>query len=523
MYSYHNFLFPFRFDKIVKDFNDRHQFYKEYRFEERIVIDEAFKKSLEKDDWEYQKFEVKNHLDYNEFTYFHDFAKDALFNAQDFEKNATSYYFEKQNISNEYNFQIKNGKYYKLKLTTISLRIFDTGVGILSFEVENHSYAELDDILKINEFGRRIYPQFLSDGFSTKDVKNSFLPEYMEVNGTTEHFTQTDFQKIELASFITETLGDIFTTSSDKKDSYFIQPLLDDRMFVLSWYGDTSFSNTLKDDKYIKNDDWYRYIFVDDGKNIYSPKMQETLTKKATYDRWMNNEWGTTLYGMSRYSFVVVTNESDFAQDVLLKHIQTIYFQIVTLLLVQRGSVLRFSDEITAISDIDPDNENFSLNISNLYKHYLRFRNKLYFKEITPQEQGIELYDKAKDVLRVDDDISDLSKEIEFLKSYAFIVAEQQEKEQMKKLTEFGAIFLPGSFVASLFGMNIFSSDFLNSWAFIITPIALVSIVLVTNHFMKINKISLENFLRVNRFANFFLPILGLFSKIKWKKVRKSK
>ena len=494
MYSYHNFLFPFRFDKIIEQFNDRHEFYKKNTFDKRVVLDKKFKDCLKKYGWEYQKFEVKNHLDYNEFIYFHDFTKDALFNTQDFKENATSYYFEKQNISNEYNFQIKNGKYYKLKLTTISLRIFDTGVGILSFEVENHNYAELDDILKINEFGRRIYPQFLSDGFSTEDVKNSFLPEYMEVNGTTESFTQIDFQKIELASFIIETLGDIFTTSSDKKDSYFIQPLLDDRMFVLSWYGNNLFSNTLKDEKYIKNDDWYRYIFVDDGKNIYSPKMQETLTKKATYDRWMNNEWGTTLYGMSRYSFVVITDESDFAQDVLLKHIQTIYFQIVTLLLVQRGSILRFSDEITAISDINPDEKNLTTNISNLYKHYLRFKNKLYFKEITPQEQGIELYDKAREIMRIDSDITDLSSEIQSLNNYAFILEEKEEKEQMNKLTKLGTTFVPVTFIASLFGMNVFPEGLIDNYIGLTLSIVMIVIIGLTSYLTYINGINLKDF-----------------------------
>ena len=39
MYSYHNFLFPFRFDKIVKPFNDKHEFYKNNTFDERVKID----------------------------------------------------------------------------------------------------------------------------------------------------------------------------------------------------------------------------------------------------------------------------------------------------------------------------------------------------------------------------------------------------------------------------------------------------------------------------------------------------
>lgn len=493
MNSYHNFLFPFRFDKIVKSFQDRHEFYKTYLFDERVAIDDDFKAMLAKDDWEYQKFEVKNHLDYNELTYFYDFAKDAMFNTQEFQQNATSYYFEKQNIVQEYNIKVKD-KYYKLELTGITLRVFDTGVGILSFEVENHDYANVDDILKINEFGRRIYPQFLSEGFSTKDVKNNFLPEYMEVNGSTESFTQTSYKEIQLASFIIETLGKSFTTSTKEKGLYYIQPLLDDRMFVLSWYGNEEFSNEMKGEKYIKNDDWYRYVFVDDGKTIHSADMQESLIKKATYDRWMDCNDGTTLYGMSRYSFVALSNKSDFAKNTLLKHMQTIYFQLVSLLLVQRGSILRFSDEITAISDIDPKEESLTTNISNLYKHYLRFKNKLYFKEITPQEQGIELYDKARGIMRIDDDIADLSTEIQSLNNYAFILEEKKEKEQMNKLTKLGTVFLPGTFIAGVFGMNVFPENWIDNMFGLF--MAFGGIFGLSYYLTKINDISIFDFFR---------------------------
>jgi len=493
MQSYHNFLFPFRFDKIVEKFDDRHEFYKENTFDERVVIDENFKNSLEKDGWNYEKFEVKNHLDYNELTYFYDFAKDALFNIQEFQSGATSYYFVKQNIVKEYNIKTKD-KLYKLKLTNISLRVFDTGVTILSFEVENHKYRKLQDILNINEFGRRIYPQFLSEGFSTKDVKEAFLPEYMEVNGITESFTPTQFHEIQLASFILETLGSTFTTKSSQKNSYFIQPLLDDRMFTVSWYGNNIFSNSLQNNHYAINDNWYKYVFIDKNKTIHSQIMQEKLITQATYDRWMNYQWGLTLYGMTRYSFVALTDSSDFSQNILLKHMQTLYFQMITLLLAQRGSILRFSDEIAAISDIDPEKKELTNNISNLYKHYLRFKNKLYFKEITPQEQGIELYDKARENMRIDSDIADLSTEIQSLNNYAFILDEKKEKEQMNELTKLGTIFLPGTFVAGVFGMNVFPDDWIkNVFGF---ALAFGGIFGLSYYLAKINNINILEFFK---------------------------
>jgi Mg2+ and Co2+ transporter CorA len=231
-------------------------------------------------------------------------------------------------------------------------------------------------------------------------------------------------------------------------------------MFVICWYGNSAISNIVKQ-SYTKNELWYKYVFIDgDNLTVQDNDMQKTLITRSTYSRWKN--YGT-LYGITRYSFVCLSDTSDFNKNVILNHMKTIYFQMITLLLANRASILRFSDEITAISDIDPSNKNLTQKISSLYKNYLRYKNKLYFKEITPQEQGIELYDKAREIMRVDSDIRDLSEEIGSLNSYAYLLEEKDEKEQMNKLTKLGTIFLPGTFIAGIFGMNIFPEDFLDN------------------------------------------------------------
>ncbi|SFV51985.1 FIG00935632: hypothetical protein [hydrothermal vent metagenome] len=458
LYSYHHFLFPFRFDKIVQPFEDRHDFYKDYTFDERVNL-EGLDKKLEKDGWEYQKFEVKNHLDYNELVYFYDFVKDSLFNTQDFCKNATSYYFEKRNITNKYIITLKadktNPQTYTLDLTGITLRVFDTGVAILAFEIENHTYNDLKDIFNINEYGRRIYPQFLTENYNKEETYKAFLAFSLEVNGIKEEFDQTNYNEVKIANFIRHTLGSTFTTNKKEKSRYYIQPLLDDRMFVVSHILNNCFSDNIKNGY---NDSWYEYVFLDKygNKMVHNSTMQKELITKATYARWQ--EWGT-LYGITRYSFVVLTDRGDFGKNVILNHVKTLYFQMVTLSLATRATILRFSDEITALSDIDTKNRDLTQKISHLYKNYLRFKNKLYFKEITPQEQGIELYDKIREMMRIDSDIADLSYEIASLNNYAFLIDEREEKEQMNKLTKLGTYLLPPSLVAGIFGMNVFGKN----------------------------------------------------------------
>ncbi len=453
MQSYHNFLFPFRLDRILEPFENKHDYYKQKTFDDRIAIDDAFKELLEKDGWRYERFVVNNHLDYNELVYFYDFVKDSLFNTQDFKKNATSYYFTKElSADASYIIKVQDKDPYKLQLSSITLRIFDTGVGILSFEVQNAHYSELEDIFNINEYGRRVYPQFLGAGFDVDAPKEQFLAEYLEVNGTKEEF-DAPYRDVKLSPIILETLGETFSDAKKERGKYFIQPLLDDRMFVLSHIMNDNFSHAIKED-YV-TDSWYEYIFLDKykAKNIQNLDMQKSLVKKTSYTRWQG--YGT-LYGITRYSFVLLSDASDFSKDVLQKHMQTLYFQMLTLSLATRASILRFSDEITAISDIDANNKEISSKIANLYKNYLRFKNKLYFKEITPQEQGIELYDKIRENMRIDSDIADLSQEITALNNYASVLQEQDEKEEMAKLTKLGAYLLPPSLIVGFFGMNVF-------------------------------------------------------------------
>ncbi|CAA6815700.1 MAG: Unknown protein [uncultured Sulfurovum sp.] len=458
--SYHNFMFPFRFDKIVESFEDRHEFYKKHSFDKRVKIDESFKNSLEKNKWKYEPFEVKNNLDYNEIVYFHDFVKDTLFNtAKVFDEGATSYYFEKK-LNNEATFELKvKGKEpYVLKLEGVNLRLFDTGVGILSFEVENYDYYQIEDILKINDYGRRVYPQFLGANFSTEDTKKSFLPESITVNGIEERFCDL-YKEIKLAKYIIEILGDSFSTDTSNEDKYFLQPIIDDRMFVLSWYGNDAFVTCTKEN--IENDNWYKYVFVDGNDiTVQDTSMHKELIEKATYKRW--NKYGT-FFGITRYSFVCLSQNSGFTRDDLpLPHMKTMYFQMVSLLLAQRATLLRFSDEITAISDVKGGENPSSENISVLYKNYLRFVNKLYFKEVTAQDQGIELYDKAIDILNIKRDVEDLREEIGTLNGYAFLEQEREEKKEMTKLSKLGTYLIPPTLVAGFFGMNVFGKESLN-------------------------------------------------------------
>ena len=434
-------MFPFRFDWNEQGFDNKLKFYKKQSIDERVNLSNI-KDKLEKSKWDCKSFDLKEKQEaYNEYAYFYDYARDAIYN-QSISEDSISYFFQrKDDLTNaSYKIHIKKDKKcytYNLNITGLSLRIFHSGVAILSIELENRQTNDFEDILRINDYGRRIYPQFIG-GESVIPTKNAFLADYISIKTSdlniTENFEYINFSDTCIGHHILELLGtELFTQNKSAKNRFYIQPILDDRMFVLSWYGNDDLSNRLVDYNYI-SDNWYKYVFVDgNDKTVFSPKMQEKLIIEATYDRWMNYEYGLTLYGVSRYSFVCLSNNSDFTKNILPRpHLHTMYFQMISLLLASRASILRFSDEIAAVAN----SKNLE-RLQPLYERYLTFYNRLYFKEVTHQEQGIELYDIAREQMRIDNHIEKLDGKFTKLFEYAELQntkKEQEDKEKMQNL-----------------------------------------------------------------------------------------
>jgi len=433
--SYHTFMFPF-------------------------VFEGKFDK---KDMWEYHKFEIQQTRDYNEYVYFYKHVQDALFNKKDEDnsKFISKYYEYKDGENGTFTIDTKSKGSFTLQLDGISLRIFKKNIAILSFNLINKRYHNPQDILAINDFGRRIYPQFLGEHF-TDDTKNVLLAQSISLKFPQKEIYEdfTNFNKIEklavaklnfIPKFIKELISPNFINFEN------IRPIIDDRMFVISQYHNDALSNRMKNycdttEEYMyENDDfWYEYIFIDgNGKNCQSRHMTKDLIKQSTYDRWV--EYGT-LFGISRYSFVSLTGHW-FGNNRLLPHTQTMYFQIFSLLLAYRATIIEFSDEIQDITS-KPDEEIIT-EAKELYKRYLNFLNKLYFKEVTAQDQGIELYNKAMQIMDIPKYMNDLDNEINELHSYVDMLEEKKRNKKLDAITYLGGAFLPLSLVLGFFGVNV--------------------------------------------------------------------
>ena len=465
--SQHIFMFPFTI--TLKEVRD-HDFFKD--------ITEALKEAA----WEKREFKIeadktsegKRNLRYSEYFYFHGFVQDALYDTGD-EDHVMEFFERPLGKDAKFIISLKNGLKYELKLNKLSLHIFDTGVGILSIELFNDKYSSIEDVLKINDYGKRIYPQYLDEEKGVEGTKEVFLADSitldLDIDDTPEILESFPLDKFRkghrnVAEYIKKLLGNKFKLPSqdNKEEVYEYRPIIDDRMYAICWYGSDKWSNILKqkDDRggycYENSDMWYRFMYHDGGSlTCQHPGMMHELIERSTYQRWAG--YGT-FYGITRYSLTSITDTGDFAYKTIRQHMRRQYAQIARLLLAQRASILKFSTEVTEISnDIkkrkDQNLGEITRRVEDLHAKYIHFVNCLWFTEVTPQEQGIEMYTQAIEVIGLKTEMEDLKTEIKELYEYIGLSYDRHSNAQVETLTILGAVFLPLMVLTGFFGMNL--------------------------------------------------------------------
>lgn len=447
---------------------------------------------LQKAGWERKQFFYKEGdyaSNFSEQGYFYDFSSGAMFDDDSSRNRTVTTYRYPLRGNDTYTIRINkagNKKTYTLQLEKIELNLYDDKAAILSFHLCNKQYSNIQDILYINDYGRRIYPQFLAreDGGTRIDLqktKNIFLADSISLNLASHPPVEDDFSAYtresippyQLPRYIKALLPDAM---------HDCRWLLDDRMYVISYFSNEFFSKKMKyaasfDGKLLEHGAapwwWYQYVFVDnDGPTCQDEEMMRQLLKKSTYTRWSG--YGT-LFGVSRYSFVALIGYDCIG---LLGHMKTMYFRMASLVLAQRVLSLYYSREISEISkELDEQklsNKDLRTRVNALNRDYLRFVNNIYFREVTPQDQGIELYDMMQEQMNIKRDEEGLSTEVEQLYHYVTMNNDEQRNEEAEKLSLIATLFLVPTLITGIWGMNLGESPGANRLYFIFSAIAVV-------------------------------------------------
>ena len=167
MYSYHIFYFLFKW----KTPDWQSMLFEEQTNIENIPINK-YSNWIRVYDSQKLTEEEKKDL-YNEKNFFYEFVHPALYDTGPAlydtgkEESLLKHYErrEPQQGGVSYIISKRNGKTYTLKLDAINLNLYTTGVGMLTFHLKNEreDQKKEEDILTINQYGRRIYPPFFDD------------------------------------------------------------------------------------------------------------------------------------------------------------------------------------------------------------------------------------------------------------------------------------------------------------------------------------------------------------------------
>lgn len=470
-YSYHAFLFPFEWKRSGPA---GHATIEEQTSLSaiRAIMGAARSQWQSAPTWE----KPDSIAQYNEANYFYDFVRPVLYGDPDGKYQV--YYRHRTASGSEYVITLADGSEYRLELDDIGLSFYNMGVGVLTFHCYNRTHPNPEDVLKINQYGRRLFPPFYGsdldsfgsqaffdyadwdkglDVVQSRELARSIRLEKDGIAWATEDFARWR-QRPDLDA-LPGLLSQILPRPLLR--TLRLTPVLDDRMFVVCWYGHDAQIAQLKNlDLHTappeQSDWWYQFVFVDaGGRTCRDDRMVHRLLEAHSNVRWQR--YGT-LYGVSRYSFVCLTGPASggFFPRLIASHVQTIYFKIAELALVQRACVLRFSDEVTSIGNIEKGDRHLAARAGSLTRQYLRFINKVYFREVTAQEQGIELYDLLQQHMRLKGHVEDLDKEIQELNQYVSLQEEDARNEKLDLLTYIGAFFVVPSFVCTYLSINNF-------------------------------------------------------------------
>ncbi len=549
LHSYHIFMFPFSWtlwqehpaNKKAKPLDEKTRF-------------ELMTERLKKGHWsEDEEFCIDTGEAYNEYNYFYPHVREILY-----DQHANL----RIHSSEENQFLIKHFKYknpagdlkylvvhdskkddqswetitHTLNVDSIILNVYNTGTAILSFHLRNYESGKPRKILEINQFGRRLYPpsyilykdqDWILEGtkdntfdkyqpdqyryhelpkkiaiYSGDDIKKAGSWKSIEDFNKYQDKEQLKHGPFNIPTFIEDLFPLQFIGCHEKqmaKDIFmYIRPVLDDRMFVVSWAGNNGLSRKLKSFshfprsyKYPSNDWWYEYVFVDhNGPSCQNKIERESQLSASTYARWI--DYGT-LFGITKYSFAMVTKQINDGNAFLLGHLQTMYYKMVELCLMHRASLLHFSDEITHV--VAQDEKTQLAAIQSLYKRYVLFINKIYFREVTAQEQGIELYNMIQQQMNLPQEVKALDHEMQELHQLARSIQDKKNNDLLLIIAIISAFFLPLSLMVGIFGMTSYPSSEVNEpisgvlyypfWQTLGIAIgapSLISIVLITLH-----------------------------------------
>ena len=320
---------------------------------------------------------------------------------------------------------------YELSIVGLELHLYHFGAGVLFIQTVNEGYTSIDDIRKINDYGRRICLPYLpstADGdiLCAEQLGIRNMPEDDSVKYITcfrkaikqwhdsPNMVEADVERCltQPAEFLFHLLG-----CTDEQ----VEMTSDDRMFLVCLLRDNLLSKQIKEEYENRNAEvdtlLYQLIYVDSGEaSCQNDKMREKLFEKSVYDRWLG--WGT-IYGITNYSMLCITAQDDNVTNSVVRPFVVEYTYFASLVLMQKIGIAYFSERAgNIVEGVDKPkviNRKQAGKLINLQEQYITFKNQLLILEASSQEQGIEIYKMLQGQSQIYEEESILDGQLESL------------------------------------------------------------------------------------------------------------
>jgi hypothetical protein len=200
-----------------------------------------------------------------------------------------------------------------------------------------------------------------------------------------------------------------------------------DRMYVNVAYGLAGIAPEMKIAKERHERLFSLALYVDDGNDgkkpidnyAYDPKFTKDLLKLDVIKRW--KDLGT-YSGYTIYSNVHFGSGWFFNDIIAPQHVPYIYGHMLVVGLFYQASLRYFakkvSDATKELASENGDHQKAQKNFRNLRREFIIFTNDYWFRDITDQIQGIEIFEKQTKALRLNEEYALIKDEMERADEY---------------------------------------------------------------------------------------------------------
>lgn len=461
VYSFHTFILPFTYKQGDQgEDKDRNE------FEKLLEKNKAWQKvNWSKDELpEYDLCKWNDDQDsssaYATFQYFNAAGRAAILGIDKGHTIVSKYLFKPQNQKGNMIYKIniltvtdassdkekEVERSYLLNVYAIRLQVYDNNVAILIIESTYDGNGGTGEkvIKEINQYGRRIrmpfIPPALVDGETAKSLELYIGNDKILNDDFSKHLFKNNKGKNPPLLFIPEFILRLLDYGSceqwanysknqenKSRDTFIIQPINDDRMFVACSVCDEELLRCYKEknwqDRYLYQSDYnlarrlYSILFVDkDSATCQNQQMIQKILEKSVYGRWLDCG---TLHAATHHSMVCLTGKynNDMIKYTVVRPFLTEYVEMLTLVLAQRATIIVLQDAASRLSNKGKDK------LMDLQKKYVALQNQLLLFEVTPQEQGIEMYQLLRRQLYLTEEQDVLEKQLHNL--YEMVTIQQ--------------------------------------------------------------------------------------------------